>query len=92
LPDRRLLKLTMHERYERRKDKHKRSTQAWRARIYDRYKATIVEERPCTICGSLFPWTRWDELMRRRAPTKTCSWDCTRRLIGRSLRAATTAR
>jgi hypothetical protein len=92
LPDRRLMKLTMHERYERRKDMRRRSAQAWRARIYERYNETIVEERPCAICGSLFPWTRWDELTRRRTPTRTCSWDCTRRLIGRSLRGATTAR
>jgi hypothetical protein len=92
LPHRALQTLSPQEKgrrnYARRKAAHDELTNAWKRRNPERareiqraadrkYKATVLCEESCVICGARFPWTRARENARRRRGRRiVCSRRC----------------
>ena len=92
LPDRASQRLTRQESsrrtYERRKAAHYELTQAWKRRNRERarqiqqaanrrYRAKVLRQERCVVCGTRFPWTVGRGANQRRFGTRvTCSRRC----------------
>ncbi len=92
LPDRSLLKMTEEERnhrsYERRKVRHNAYMRAWKRRNLEasralvrsasrRWRAKVIRDEVCIVCGATFPWTNSRELGRRNKGGRfVCSRRC----------------